>query len=104
MSKIPTDTAIFAAGCFWGVEYMFKKVAGVIDVVSGYTGGFVENPTYEQVCSGKTGHAESVLIVYDPDIVSYESLVRYFLKFMTLAKKMVRGQTLESNIEAKYFT
>jgi len=91
MSKIPTDTAIFAAGCFWGVEYMFKKIEGVIDVVSGYTGGFVENPSYEQVCSGKTGHAESVLIVFDPNIVSYESLVRYFFEIHDFSQENGQG-------------
>jgi peptide-methionine (S)-S-oxide reductase len=70
--------ATFAAGCFWCTESDFEKVPGVISVVSGYTGGRVANPTYEQVSRGGTGHAESVEIVYDPSKVSYEQLLDHF--------------------------
>jgi methionine-S-sulfoxide reductase len=73
-----TETAIFAAGCFWGVEDAFQNMPGVIDVVSGYTGGRVENPTYRQVCREDTGHAEAVKVTYDPRKVSYEDLVEKF--------------------------
>ena len=66
-----TETAIFAGGCFWGVEYMMSKQAGVLNVESGYTGGHVANPTYEQVRSHTTGHAEAVRITFDPSKVSY---------------------------------
>jgi peptide methionine sulfoxide reductase msrA/msrB len=72
--------AIFAGGCFWGVEYYLQKSAGVISVISGYTGGVVKNPTYREVCTGNTGHAEAVKIVYDPDKTSYEKLLRLFLE------------------------
>ena len=70
--------AMFGAGCFWGVEYNFSKVKGVNEVVSGYSGGKTDNPTYEQVCSNTTEHAEVVLIDYDSDLVSYDSLLNVF--------------------------
>jgi peptide methionine sulfoxide reductase msrA/msrB len=73
-----TETAIFAAGCFWGVEEYFSRVKGVIKSESGYTGGTRKNPTYEEVCTGKTGHAESVRITFDPKVVSYERLLKHF--------------------------
>ncbi len=72
--------ATFAGGCFWCVDSDFEKVNGVIDVISGYTGGHTENPTYEEVSSGKTGHVEAVQVVYDPGKVSYEELLDYFWK------------------------
>lgn len=72
------EKAIFAAGCFWGVEAAFRQVPGVTDVVSGYTGGHAPNPTYRQVCSHTTGHAEAVEITFDPSQVSYEKLLDVF--------------------------
>ncbi len=72
------ELATFAAGCFWGVESVFKQVKGVIETTVGYTGGTVPNPSYRQVCTGITGHAESVLIKFDPGIVSYEELLSLF--------------------------
>ncbi len=73
-----TDTATFAAGCFWCVEEQFKQLKGVISVKSGYTGGQVKNPSYEQVCSGRTGHAEACEIVFDPEKISYDELLEAF--------------------------
>ena len=72
------DTAILAAGCFWGVEAVLKTVPGVVDTMAGYTGGITENPTYREVCTGKTGHAEAVLVKFDPSVISYEKLLGYF--------------------------
>lgn len=72
------ETAIFAGGCFWCVEEAFDAVEGVTETVSGYTGGTVENPTYEQVTHGNTGHYEAVLVRYDPNKVSYEQLLDTF--------------------------
>jgi peptide-methionine (S)-S-oxide reductase len=72
------EEATFAAGCFWHTEEAFRKVEGVISVTSGYTGGTTPNPTYEQVCSDKTGHAEAVLVRFDPTRVSYDHLLDVF--------------------------
>jgi len=71
-------TASFAAGCFWGVEARFREVPGVVDAVSGYMGGHAENPTYQQVCTGDTGHAETVQVTYDDDEVDYATLLEVF--------------------------
>ncbi|MHB8668674.1 MAG: peptide-methionine (S)-S-oxide reductase MsrA [Burkholderiales bacterium] len=73
-----TQTAVFAGGCFWGMEGVFEHVRGVTQVVSGYAGGSVVNPSYEQVSSGTTGHAESVRISYDPSRISYGQLLKVF--------------------------
>jgi peptide-methionine (S)-S-oxide reductase len=74
----PTMTAVFAGGCFWCTEADFDKVDGVVSTTSGYIGGKVDKPTYEQVSAGRTGHTEAVQVVYDPARVSYEKLVDYY--------------------------
>lgn len=73
-----TKSAVFAGGCFWCTESDFEKVEGVIDVISGYTGGTMPNPTYEQVCTGSTGHLEAVKVIYDPSKITYEELLDIF--------------------------
>jgi len=78
MTAPQSATAIFAGGCFWCIEADFEKLDGVIAVESGYTGGSLANPTYEQVSQGGTGHAEAVRVYYDPQRASYEKLLDYF--------------------------
>jgi peptide-methionine (S)-S-oxide reductase len=73
-----TETATFASGCFWCEEAKFSQLKGVLKVTSGYTGGLVTNPSYEQVCTGTTGHAEACNIVYDPEVISYDELLEAF--------------------------
>jgi len=73
-----TDTAVFAGGCFWGVEAVFDHLAGVATAVSGYAGGSLRSPSYEQVSTGTTGHAESVWVIYDPSRISYDQLLQVF--------------------------
>jgi len=73
-----TETAMFGAGCFWGVEHGFRQIDGVLDAVCGYAGGSTDNPTYEEVCRGKTGHAEVVKVEFDPKRVTFEALLVAF--------------------------
>lgn len=73
-----SETATFAGGCFWCTEAIFKRLRGVMSVMPGYAGGTTDNPTYQEVCSGNTGHAEAIQIEFDPNIISYEKLLEVF--------------------------
>ncbi|WP_018335983.1 bifunctional methionine sulfoxide reductase B/A protein [Butyricimonas synergistica] len=79
-ADVKLDTAIFAGGCFWGVEYYMKKAPGVLAVESGYTGGTVEDPSYEEVCEGGTGHVEAVRVLFDKSKTDYETLAKLFFE------------------------
>lgn len=95
---------MFGAGCFWGVEDIFRGTPGVIDAVSGYSGGTTENPTYEDVCSDKTGHAEVVQVTFDPEKVSYETLLNVFFDNHNPTQKNAQGPDVGSQYRSAIFT
>jgi methionine-S-sulfoxide reductase len=95
--------AYFAGGCFWGIEDSFSQVPGVIDATSGYMGGHTANPTYEEVCSHKTGHAETVRVTYDPSRVTYPQLLTWFFKFHDPTQINQQGPDLGNNYRSAIF-
>ena len=98
-----TAHATFAGGCFWCIEAAFERVRGVRDVVSGYCGGHTDDPTYREVCSGSTGHAEAVQITYDPEDISYEDLLEVFFEIHDPTTKDREGPDVGSQYRSAVF-
>jgi len=98
-----TEQAAFAAGCFWGVEAYFRRVKGIVRATAGYSGGATSNPTYQQVCGGRTGHAEAVQVEYDPQVVSYDRLLYHFWKLHDPTQADGQGNDIGSQYRSAIF-
>ena len=98
------EQAVFGLGCFWGAERVFWETPGVWTTAVGYAGGFTPNPTYEEVCSGRTGHTEAVLVVFDPSVVSYEQLLRVFWEGHDPTQGMRQGNDVGTQYRSAIYT
>ena len=99
-----SEQAVFGMGCFWGPERIFWQTEGVITTAVGYAGGYTPNPTYEEVCSGRTGHTEAVLVVYDPEAVSYEQLLKAFWENHDPTQSMRQGNDVGTQYRSAIYT
>jgi peptide-methionine (S)-S-oxide reductase len=97
-------TAVFGLGCFWGAERKFWEADGVFTTAAGYAGGLTPNPTYEEVCSGLTGHTEAVLVVFDPAVVSYDDLLRLFWESHNPTQGMRQGNDVGTQYRSAVYT
>jgi len=98
-----TEEAIVGAGCFWGVEYYLQKLEGVLKTEVGYIGGRIDNPTYKQICETNTGHVEAVRVIYDPRVISYEQLLKYFFEIHDFAQQDGQGPDIGEQYLSKVF-
>ena len=98
------QTAVFGAGCFWGVEKVFWETPGIYSTAAGYAGGYTPNPTYEEVCSARTGHTEVVLVVFDPAVISYEQVLKVFWEDHDPTQGMRQGNDVGTQYRSAIYT
>jgi methionine-S-sulfoxide reductase len=103
MTGAQSETATLAGGCFWGVEELFRQLPGVLDTTVGYTGGTLENPRYENVKTGRSGHAESLQIVFDPSKISYQAILEYFFRLHDPTTANRQGNDVGSQYRSAIF-